>query len=132
MLIFKLFIYLFLASLTLHANVYYSKVEPFEVRNISANVTGLVSFIDENMLGKLTSKGYIKIDSELDEDELKYTKEKLLYSQKNLESNEKIVLNLEESLKKKRDNYEKIKLLKIKSKLEKDREFYELINSENM
>lgn len=132
-LIFKLFIYLFLASLTLHANVYYSKVEPFEVRNISANVTGLVSFIDESMLGKkLTSKGYIKIDSELDEDELKYTKEKLLYSQKNLESNEKIVLNLEESLKKKRDNYEKIKLLKIKSKLEKDREFYELINSENI
>lgn len=132
MFIFKFFIYLFIVSLSLHANVYYSKVEPFEVRNISANVAGLVSFIDESMLGKrLTDKAYIKIDSELDEDELKHTKEKLLYSEQNLEANEKIVLNLEESLTKKRDNYEKIKLLKIKSKLEKDREFYDLINSEN-
>lgn len=132
MFIFRFFIYMFLASFTLHANVYYSKVEPLEVRHISSNVTGLVSFVDESMLGKkLTTKGYIKIDSALDEDELKYTKEKLLYSVQNLQSNEKIVLNLEELLEKKRDNYIKIKLLKIKSKLEKDREFYELVNSEN-
>ena len=106
MFIFKFFIYMFLVSLSLHANVYYSKVEPFEVRNISANVEGLVRFIDESMLGKkLTTKTYIEIDSELDENELKYTKEKLLYSEQNLESNKKIVLNLEESLAKKRDKH---------------------------
>ena len=128
----KAFALFFLTTTLLFSKVYYSKVEPYEVRDISSNVSGLVLFVDENMIGKkLSSASYIKIDSELDEKELKYIKDKLTYLKNTVSSNEKVLENLKELLKKKRDNYEKIKLLKIKSTVEKDREFYDLINSEN-
>ena len=126
-----IFISIFLSSL-LFAKVYYAKVEPYELRNISSNVSGLVLFIDEDMLGKiLSSKSYIKIDSELDYKELKYIKEKLVYLNNTVNVNEDVLQNLEKLLDRKRKNYEKIKLLKIKSTVEKDREFYDLISSEN-
>jgi len=123
---------LFLLSTLLFSKVYYSKVEPYELRDISSNVSGLVLFIDEDMIGKtLSSKPYIKIDSELDNKELKYIKEKLIYLKNTVNANEDILKNLEKLLDKKQENYEKIKSLKIKSTVEKDREFYDLIGSEN-
>lgn len=116
----------------LFSKVYYSKVEPYEIRNISSNVSGLVVFTDDNMIGKkLSSKPYIKIDTELDVKEMKYISEKLIHLNNTVKSNEKILQNLEELLVKKRTNYDNIKSLKIKSTLEKDREFYDLISSEN-
>ena len=114
------------------SKVYYSKLEPYELRSISSNVSGLVLFADENMLGKkLSSKPYIKIDTELDRKELQAIKEKIAYLYATIETNEKVIDNLEELLQKKRTNYDNIKSLKIKSTLEKDKEFYDLINSEN-
>ena len=128
----KAFALLFFTTTLLFSKIYYSKVEPYEVRDISSNVSGLVLLADEDMIGKkLSSSSYIKIDSELDEKELKYIKDKLAYLRNTVSSNEKVLENLKELLKKKRDNYEKIKSLKIKSTVEKDREFYDLINSEN-
>ncbi|MBU0720451.1 HlyD family secretion protein [bacterium] len=114
------------------SKVYYSKVEPYEMRDISSNVSGLVVSIDENMIGKkLTSQPYIKIDDELDSKELVYVKEKLITLRAMVATNEEILNNLEKSLNKKRDNYKKIESLKIKSVLEKDKEFHDLISSEN-
>ena len=84
------------------------------------------------MIGKkLSSESYIKIDSELDKKELIYVKDKLVYLKSTVASNENILKNLGDLLKKKRENYNKIKSLKIKSTVEKDREFYDLISSEN-
>ncbi|MEA1956487.1 MAG: HlyD family efflux transporter periplasmic adaptor subunit [Campylobacterota bacterium] len=117
----------------LFSEVYYSKVEPVEVRDISSDVSGLVLKANENLLGKkLSTKPYIIIDSELDIKELNFLKKKISYLNNTVFTNENILKNLQESLKRKRDNYEKIKSLKIKSSIEKDREFYELINSENL
>jgi TfoX/Sxy family transcriptional regulator of competence genes len=126
-------IFLFIWSIGF-AKVYYSKVEPYEIRIISSNVSGLVTFCDENMLGKVlqSNKAYIKIDSELDEKELKFTKDKLVYLKNTLEVNKNILNNLENMLKKKKDNYKRVEALKIKSRLEKDREFYDLVSSENL
>lgn len=122
---------IFLSSF-LFSKVYYSKVEPYEIRNISSNVAGLVLYIDEAKIGnKLTTDSYIKIDSQLDEKELKYIKEKLVYLNTTVKTNKKVLNNLKALLKRKRLNYEKIKSLNIKSIVEKDREFYDLINSEN-
>ncbi len=116
----------------LYSKVYYSKVEPYEFRNISSNVAGIVEFIDEDMIGKkLSNKAYIRIDSELDVKELNYIEDKLLYLRETVVVNESILKNLKESLNRKRDNYKKIENLKIKSRIEKDREFYDLVNSEN-
>ena len=128
----KILLFILLSFVALNATVYYSKVEPLEVKKTASNVTGVVLFIDEDMIGKkLTKDSYIKIDAKLDKDELVFLKEKLEYVRKTVIINENILKNLKELLEKKRDNYEKVKTLKIKSSVEKDREFYELIGSEN-
>jgi hypothetical protein len=55
-----------------------------------------------------------------------------MYIKNSLEINEAVLVNLEDSLVKKRENYRKIEPLKFKSSVEKDREFYDLITSENL
>lgn len=115
------------------AEVYYAKVEPYEIRDISSNVSGLILEANEDLLGKkLSSKPFIKIDSELDTKELSTILSKLDYLKDVISKNEKILENLQESLERKRANYDKIKSLSIKSSVEKDREFYDLVNSENL
>ncbi len=127
--ILSLLLFMFTLSFS---KVYYSKIDPYEIRDISSNVSGLITFTNEDMIGKkLGSTPYIKIDTELDEKELSFVQEKLEYLASIVASNEIILKNLEESLKKKRDNYKRIESLKIKSVVEKDREFHDLINSEN-
>ena len=114
------------------SKVYYSKVEPYEIRTIASNVSGEVLFTDDNMIGKkLSKKVFIKIDSELDEDELNAVNKKLIYQKSILLLNEKVLKNLKQMLKRKKENYEKIKNLKIKASIEKDKEFYDVISSEN-
>lgn len=128
----KSLVILSISALSLFANMYYAKVEPVEIRSISSNVSGIVLEADEKNLGKtLGDEPYIKIDSYLDKKELNFVREKLIYLSSNVVSNENIIKNLESSLVKKRKNYKSVEALKIKSQVEKDREFYELINSEN-
>lgn len=129
----KFFTILLFLLVYLDAKVYYAKVEPYEIRDISSNVSGLVISADESLIGrKLSQKPYIKIDSELDEKELVALQQKLEYIKNSIEINEAVLLNLDESLEKKRENYKKIEPLKFKSSVEKDREFYDLITSENL
>lgn len=128
----KLTILLLFGFSLLFSKSYYSKVEPYEIHKVSSNVMGVVSKVDEGLLGKkLYSNSYIVIDDALDQDELLAVNEKLKYLHKTLDINEDILKNLKESVEKKRVNYEKVKNLKIKSSVEKDNEFYNLINSEN-
>ena len=115
------------------AKVYYAKVEPYELRAISSNVSGLVLQADEGLVGTtLLSKPYIVIDSEVDTKELKYIEDKLEYMKDTVKVNESILENLAKNLAKKRENYKKVKSLKFKSSVEKDREFSDLITSENL
>ena len=115
-----------------YAKVYYSKIQPYEIRDISSNASGVVLFTDENLIGKkLSTKPYIRIDSQLDKEELSSIKNKLVYLRDIISSSEKMLKNQEKALVKKRKNYKKIESLKIKSVVEKDREFYDLVNSEN-
>lgn len=129
----KILTILFLTFTLSFAKVYYSKVQPYELRDISSNVSGLVLFIDEDMIGKkLTSKAYIRIDSELDAKELVFIKDKLEYLRSIVSVNKKVLVNLEESLVRKRGNYKRIEDLKFKSVVEKDKEYHDLISSENL
>lgn len=131
--IMKILITLFLICTLSFAKVYYSKTEPYEVRDISSNVSGLVLYTDEDMIGKrLSEKPYIKIDAKLDNKELVYIQDKLEYLRNMVQVNNSVLQNLENSLEKKRKNYKSIEALNIKSVVEKDREFYDLINSENL
>jgi len=128
----KFILLILLTFSALYSKVYYSKIEPYEVRHISSNVTGIVEFIDENMIGqKLSNKPYILIDALLNKKELQSVTQKIVYLKDTVSVNQKILKNFDDSLEKKRDNYKQIENLKIKSRIEKDREFYDLINSEN-
>ena len=128
----KLTAILFFSFSIIFASEYYAKVEPIEIREISSNVSGLVISADEKNLGTLLlDEAYIEIDSELDTKELNYIKDKLEYLRNTVETNEEIVKNLDSSLVRKRKNYERVEKLKIKSQIEKDREYYDLISSEN-
>jgi len=125
-----LLVFLFVSSV--FADVYYSKVEPYEVRNISSNVSGLVVYTAQESIGRLLDeKPYIKIDAKLDIEELGYIKEKLIYLRDIIKSNEEMLKNQEKILEKKKLNYKRIEDLKIKSVVEKDREFYDLVNTQN-
>ncbi|MDA7816569.1 HlyD family secretion protein [Sulfurimonas sp.] len=129
----KILIAMFLLFSALYSKVYYSKIEPYELRDISSNISGLVLFVNEDMLGaKLSSEPYIKIDAILDEKELVFVSDKLEYMRESVKVNEAILVNVEKSLNKKRDNYKKVEALKFKSSVEKDREFYDLVSSENL
>lgn len=129
----KIVVSLFLVSSFLFAKVYYSKVEPYELREISSNVSGEVLFLDEDMLGKkLSQKPYLLIDSYLDTQELTLLEQKLLLLDDILVANKKVMQNLEASLLKKRENYTRIQNLKVKSTIEKDKEFHDLVTSENL
>ncbi len=121
-----------LIALSLHATIYYSKVAPYETRNISSNVLGVVILANENLIGQtLKNSSYIVIDSELDREELLVVNKKIAYLKNTVDVDKNILKNLRESSEKKHLNYERVKKLKIKSSVEKDREFYELINSKN-
>ncbi len=129
----KFLIVLLFLFVYLDAKVYYAKVEPYEIRDISSSVSGLIISADESLVGKrLTQNPYIEIDSELDIKEQIAIHEKLKYLENTIKINEGVLLNLDESLAKKRENYKKIEPLKFKSSVEKDREFYDLITSENL
>ena len=128
----KIFLLTLFLSTAIFAEVYYAKVEPYEFYNIASDVTGVVTKTNENLLGKvLHNEVYIHIDDKLDKDEYSYTKEKLKELQNTLLIAQTTLENTQEILKRKRVNYKKIEAMKIKSRIEKDREFYDLIGSEN-
>ena len=126
------FIFLILSVVSLMAKEYYAKVEPYEIRTISSNVSGLVMYANEENEGRrLGKKNYIEIDDELDKIELEQSVEKLALLKNTLKLNEEIVENYAQMLKKKDINYNRVKDLKIKSTVEKDREFYDLAATRN-
>ena len=128
----KLLTLLVSTATLLFSQTYYSKVEPYELRTITSNVSGLVLLSDEDKIGSLLEdKPYIIIDAEINIKELKAIKDKIDYLRETVKNSEFILENLKYSLEKKRKNYKRIEKLSIKSIVEKDAEFYNLINSEN-
>jgi len=127
-----LLISIVLLTQSVFATTYYAKVEPYKLQNIASNVVGEVLFVDENMLGKkLTDKDFITIDTKLEEAELHDVEQKIAALEQNILINQKILENVAEVLKRKRANYKKTEALTIKSRIDKDREFYDLITSQN-
>lgn len=128
----KIFTLLLLSGMTLFAKEYYSKVEPYEILTISSNVSGQVTFADEKKEGKVVGKqAYVKIDDKLDRIELNNVNKKIALLKNTLKLNEEMQKNYDEILVKKQKNYDNIKGLKTKSVIEKDREFYEVISTQN-
>ncbi len=128
----KIIMVFMLGLSVLLAKEHYAKVEPYEVKTISSNVSALVLRADETKEGMLLEgSDYIVLDDTLDVVELKKIRQKMTLLRKTVAYNKEIIQNYQELLKKKQRNFERIKNLKIKSSVEKDREFYDLIASQN-
>jgi len=128
----KILSFLLLGVMALSAKEYYSKVEPYEILTISSNVSGQVMFTDEQKQGeRLGKSAYIKIDDKLDRIELNNVRKKIALLKNTLKLNEAMQKNYEEILAKKQKNYDNIKDLRTKSVIEKDREFYDLVSTQN-
>ncbi len=128
----KIFTLLLLSAISLLAKEYYSKVAPYEILNISSNVSGQVTYVDEKRQGQvLGKKVYVKIDDKLDRIELSNVHKKIALLKNTLKLNKEIQKNYEEILSKKQKNYDNIKDLKTKSVIEKDRDFYDLVSTQN-
>jgi hypothetical protein len=116
----------------LFAKEYYAKVEPYEIRTVSSNVSGLIVYADEQKEGsRLGDKNYIIIDDELDVIQRDSIIEKIKLLHVTLKLNEDLRKNYVEVSERKSKNYQRIKDLKIKSSVEKDREFYDVVASQN-
>jgi hypothetical protein len=128
----KSFLSLLLIYSTLNASVYYAKLEPLHYYEIKSSVNGKVVYANEAIEGHIAKSKYIiKIDDFLAKNELKsfiFKEEKI---QSLVELNKQSLKNLNEILKRKEKNYKRIINIKTKPSVEKDKEYYDILNMKN-
>ena len=128
----KQILFLLLLPLALFSKEYYAKVEPIDIFTIASNVQGEVLFADENLIGKkLGKEAFIRIDAKTDKADLEALEAKAASLEEMIEADKKMVQNLQESVKLKKENYESIKDLSVKSKTQKDAVYFDLIATKN-
>lgn len=128
----KLLLLVAFAVMQLSAKEYFAKVEPYEIRTVSSNVSGLVTYTDEKDEGKILGRdAYIRIDDELDRVDLEKTRIKIALLKHTIDLNNDMVANYEQIVTKKAVNYERVEKLKMRSQVEKDREFYDYTGTKN-
>ncbi|MDD2779919.1 HlyD family secretion protein [Sulfuricurvum sp.] len=128
----RLLIVILIVLSTSYAKEYYAKAEPYEILNVTSNVSAEVLYTDSASQGKvLGKKSYIVMDDKLDKVELQSVESKINALQKTLEHNRQMGENYQQIIEMKQANFDRIKELKIKSAVEKDREYFDLINSRN-
>ena len=101
-------------SLPIMAGIYKAKIEPYEKTTISSEVSGKIIKLDQKDELKLLNKKVLIIDHDLESKELANSKMKLRF--------------LEDEIKIKKDQFERIKNLKGKSIFAKERYKSELLN----
>lgn len=115
-----------------YAKEYFAKAEPYEILNIASNVSAEVLYTNTASEGKvLGNKPYIVMDDKLDRIELESVRGKIAALQNTLEHNRQMEKNYLQIIEMKQANFDRIKDLKIKSAVEKDREYFDLVSSRN-
>ena len=109
-------VFTLILSLPIVAGVYKAKIEPYETTTISSEISGRVVKVDQKDELKLLNKKVLIIDHDLESKELKNNKRKLKF--------------LEDEIKIKKSQFERIKNLKGKSIFAKERYESELLNLE--
>jgi dGTP triphosphohydrolase len=128
----KYLIVVCLSVFQLSASIYYAKVEPKEMYSIKASVSGEVQHLYKEYEGKISNgKTLLQIDDVLDKKELMNSKTKLSALRTTLEMTQINLKNAKEIENIKTENYDRIKDLKTKSKVEKDNELINLLNAQN-
>lgn len=108
----------------IYADVYYAKAEPAETYLIRAAASGRIVYANLKSEGKLAGNNIlIQIDDTLNSQQLG------IY-EKTLETINARIKSLESVMRLEQDNYERIKDLRTKPKIEKDREQIEYLNAQ--
>ncbi len=105
-------------------------VEPVQIYHIKAAVSAQVLQSREDLEGKSVQKVLVvQLDDRIDKKELAALQEKLTLLARNLKTERSKLRTLEQLLSIKRDNYERIKNLKTKSRYEKDQRKSDYLNT---
>lgn len=119
-------------ALNLSASIYYAKVEPRDTYSIKATASGEVVSLHQDSEGKISSGGVlIQLDDILNKKELVSSNLKLKSLNTTLELTQKNIKNLKEVEKIRENNYQRIKDLKTKSRVEKDNDLINFLNAGN-
>jgi len=114
-------IYFLFLSIILWANEHMAKIEPFEIYSIKADVGAKVVKSRLELEAKVVeNEQVIALDSYIDKKSLKNLESKLKNLKNMLIAEKETLKNLEKLVKIKKENYERVKDLKTKSKFEKD------------
>ena len=113
------------------ADPYYAKAEPLEEFTITSSVSGLITYVNRASEGSVLSAQLLQVDDALERKELAMVQKKIALLKQSLALKHQLEKNYKEIVKRKRENYENIKDLNTKSKVEKDRTFFDLMGSEN-
>ena len=127
----KIFL-IFFTLKALFGAVHIVKVEPFEIYHIKAATSGQVVNSDISKESKVVNNyEIIKLDSNVEEENLKDLILKLKNTKEILKSNKELLKNLKKLTDVKKDNYFRIKDLKTKSKFEKDAKLTDYLQTYN-
>ena len=122
----------FLTVASLHAAVYYAKVEPKETYTIKAATSGVVKASALEYEGKLIKNHTIvQLDDDLNKVELVRSNQKLASLKAMLQATKDNIANLEEVAGVKQSQYDRIKDLATKSQVAKEAELVALLNAQN-
>ena len=111
----KFFIVCCFLATSIFAKEYYAKIEPIQNYTVKAAVSGKVLFTNEQIEGNSANNSVIvKIDSKINEIDLKYSKQKLEYINKMIKIEQK--------------NYERLNQVSSKSEFEKDAQKLKVVN----
>ncbi|NOX14828.1 MAG: hypothetical protein GXP61_02135 [Epsilonproteobacteria bacterium] len=128
----KYLMFIVLASIGLNATVYYAKVEPVQKYSIKSAVSGKVLSSLDDMEGRVSNgKVLIHLDDVLNIEDLKNSKENLKTLEKMISITRQNLKNAKKVFDIREKNYSKIKNLKTKSRVEKDNELINSVNSQN-
>lgn len=123
---------IFLCALTANAGVYYAKLEPFLAYTLKASYGGDVTASAQALEGKISDGTLVvQLDDALDKKELKSSLDKHTALSKTSQFVQQNILNAQEIVRIKEDNYARVKDLKTKSKVDKDNELINVINVQN-
>ncbi len=128
----KYFILAILATVGLSANIYYAKVEPLQKYSIKSAVSGKVLTSVDKLEGRVSNgQIIIHLDDVLNKEDLKNSVNKLKILNEMIKITKKNFENAKKIASIRLSNYNKIKNLKTKSRVEKDNELINSVNAQN-
>jgi len=128
----RYFIFAILTAVTLNATVYYAKVEPVQKYSIKSAASGKVLKSDYKMEGRVSNGDVIiHLDDVLNKEDLKNSIKKLKSIENLIDITKRNLKNAKEIAVIREKNYNKIKNLKTKSRIDKDNELVSSVNAQN-